>query len=80
MVTKSRICLDIKQILDVRHIALSHKRTLTDTAAALGIFADENMTVECATTADFTGTGNFEAFFRSAIGLYFWHGKYLRKK
>jgi len=36
--------------------------------------------VECATTANFTGTGNFEAFFRSAVGLYFWHGKYLRKK
>jgi hypothetical protein len=77
---KSSVRLDIKQILDVRHIAHRDKRALTDTAAALGIFADENMAVICATAANFTGTGNFEAFFRSAIGLYFWHIEILAQK
>ena len=76
---QSRKCLDIQQILDVGHIALGDHRRLPDTAAALGIFAHENMAMECATTLDFTSAGNFKAFFRSAIGLDFWHD-YLRKK
>ena len=68
-----------KQILDIWHITHSDKRSLTDAAAAFGIFAHENMAMECATTLDFTSAGNFKAFFRSAIGLDFWHD-YLRKK
>lgn len=72
-VHKPRKCLDVKQVLDVRHIALGYKRALTDTAAALCIFTHENMAMERATTANLTGTGNLKTFFRSAIGLYFWH-------
>jgi hypothetical protein len=69
-----------KQILNIRHITHGDKRSLTDAAAAFGIFAHENMAMECATTANFTGTGNFEAFFRGAIGFHFWHGKYFTQK
>jgi hypothetical protein len=37
------------------------------------------MSVESAAAANFTGSGNFEAFFCRAIGFHFWHG-YVRKK
>jgi len=41
--------------------------------APFGIFAAHKMATTAATSADFTGSSNFDSFAQTLVGFLFWH-------
>jgi hypothetical protein len=41
--------------------------------APLGVFTTHKMTAAATTSADFTGSSNFDSFAQTLVGLLFWH-------